>query len=299
MRPTYKITNGAALFETAETRKLKHLTWVPVPNKHDGKGYRRILRFQDGPLVYAAWLLILQVASKCPERWTLADSDGPLDSEDLADKTGFPAEYFQKAFKVLTRKEIGWLECDGRDVAHQEDVLESQEIAGNPPGRIEGKGMEGNRTTTTTLSSESPKSTKASKQNDVIEQIYQAYPRHEAKAAAKKAIAKALKKIEWDQLLEAVNAYAASPRVRCSEIRFIPHPATWFNQERWRDDRSLWRHGSGTAPPASKPSPAEAVLGRPLTFEDLATPEAELIEKFERDKAAQEKRECTATKSTA
>jgi hypothetical protein len=142
-KPTYSITRGADLFETAETRKLKRLTWVPVPNKHDGKGYRRILRLQEGPLVYAAWLLILQVASKCPTRWILSDSDGPMDASDLSDKTGFPVEYFAAAFKHLTSREIGWLTCDGEQIPSPAIPADPPAVLGDHPERREGKGTEG------------------------------------------------------------------------------------------------------------------------------------------------------------
>lgn len=134
----YSIKNWGKLFETAETRKLKRLTWVPVPNKHDGKGYRRILRLQDGPLVYAAWVLVLQVASKCPTRGVLADDDGPLTAEDIADKTGYPVRYFEIALKALARKEIGWLKVDpypGTAGDSAGVILEMQ-------GRIEGNRSE-------------------------------------------------------------------------------------------------------------------------------------------------------------
>lgn len=141
---TYRVRNGSALFETAETRKLKHLQWVAVPNKHDGKGYKRLLRLQDGPLVYAAWLLILQVASKCPKRWTLADDDGPLTPQDLADKTDFPVEYFERAFKALIKKEIGWLELEDTDEDSGSAPATSPATPATPPEDCGTKGIEGN-----------------------------------------------------------------------------------------------------------------------------------------------------------
>jgi hypothetical protein len=107
----YRIKNAAKLFETAESRKYVTLRWVCVPNKHDGAGFRRIMRLKDAGNVYSAWHLMLQVASKCSPRWLLADENGtPLTSEDLADKTGYPAQHFERALKVLSDKAIGWIE---------------------------------------------------------------------------------------------------------------------------------------------------------------------------------------------
>jgi hypothetical protein len=106
----YRIRDATQLFETHESRKYKHLSWVAVPNKHDGKGFRRLLKAKDGPLYFGAWILMLQVASKCPNRWTLADESGPLTPTDLEIKTDCPAEVFAAAIKRLLSPEIGWLE---------------------------------------------------------------------------------------------------------------------------------------------------------------------------------------------
>lgn len=69
--------------------------------------------------------------------------------------------------------------------------------------------------------------------------LYDTYPRHTAKPIALKAIKKALAKETYEVLLEAVQAYAAARNGQ--NQKFTPHPATWFNQERWTDDRDHWR----------------------------------------------------------
>lgn len=70
--------------------------------------------------------------------------------------------------------------------------------------------------------------------------IYAAYPKHVGRPVALKAISRALKKtgIGPGQLLALTNRYAAS--VKGSDPRFIPHPSTWFNQERFNDDPKTW-----------------------------------------------------------
>jgi hypothetical protein len=93
------------------------------------------------------------------------------------------------------------------------------------------------------------------------EKIYQAYPRKVGKEKALASIRKAVKSIQEEegvsledaefQLLEIVKDYAESPKVKNSiargEREFIPHPTTWFNQGRWKDDRAEW--GYGVPPP--------------------------------------------------
>ena len=54
-----------------------------------------------------------------------------------------------------------------------------------------------------------------------------------------KAIAKACTKIDPQLLLAHVKDYAESQKGR-PDTEHIPHPATWFNQERWTDDRKAW-----------------------------------------------------------
>ncbi len=74
---------------------------------------------------------------------------------------------------------------------------------------------------------------------DQCAQLYAAYPRHVAKQDALKAIAKALHKTTFAALLEAVTEYAQA-RVG-DDSQFTPYPATWFNEERWNDDRTQWK----------------------------------------------------------
>lgn len=72
--------------------------------------------------------------------------------------------------------------------------------------------------------------------------IYNAYPRKVGKPAALKAIRRAMEKevkagkdmyIALDFLLEKTEEYAIQ---RAGEdAKFTPHPATWFNQERYND----------------------------------------------------------------
>jgi len=83
------------------------------------------------------------------------------------------------------------------------------------------------------------------------EDIYSVYPRHAGRGAAIKAIEKAMTKVDVATLLDAVQAYAAAvktwpptARYTCAGVDTVPHPATWFNQERWTDDRAEWVKGA-------------------------------------------------------
>jgi len=78
--------------------------------------------------------------------------------------------------------------------------------------------------------------------DQLIEQIYAAYPRKEAPRDAKKAIAKVLKEGKsGDELLAITARYAAAvatwPK---GDEKFIPYPATWFNRGSYDDDPATW-----------------------------------------------------------
>jgi len=89
------------------------------------------------------------------------------------------------------------------------------------------------------------------------DKIYQAYPRKVGKAAAIKAITKALTKIDYNGLLNKVQAYANATAWQ-ENRSLIPHPATWFNQERWLDDPKEWEQPTQGR---QGPDPTKSILG--------------------------------------
>jgi hypothetical protein len=84
----------------------------------------------------------------------------------------------------------------------------------------------------------------ASPQADAIasecERVYEAYPKKVGRPAALKAITKAIKKHGLQHVLQAAQRFAAAWKDQPS-LQYCPHPATWFNQERYNDDPSLWK----------------------------------------------------------
>ncbi len=110
---TYRIRDWEKHFENNRTREMVKMAWVPVPNKHDGEGFQRIMREKDGLVIYGCWHLILQVASKClRERGTLLRDDGtPLDADAIAIKTGWrDSKDIARALAFLSSAEVGWIE---------------------------------------------------------------------------------------------------------------------------------------------------------------------------------------------
>jgi hypothetical protein len=67
--------------------------------------------------------------------------------------------------------------------------------------------------------------------------IYQEYPLKAGKPKALQAIKRCLKEKSFEYLLEKTKSYA---EIRGGNLDFVPHPATWFNQERFEDSPSTW-----------------------------------------------------------
>lgn len=155
MSRLYKIRNWEEVYENAESRKVKKLSWVAIPNKHDGNGYARLRARPDAIPAFSGFILMVQIASKCQKRGVLADSDGnPLTTEDMAFKTGFPVEVFDTAIKACTSKGIQWIEVEEID---DETLERPDEIPARPENiRVEGKGTEGNRTEQNDICTEPP-----------------------------------------------------------------------------------------------------------------------------------------------
>ena len=74
------------------------------------------------------------------------------------------------------------------------------------------------------------------------EQIYSTYPRKVGKPFALRAISKAIKKFGYEHVASKAQEYVLARRGQ--DPRFTPHPATWFNQERFNDDPKTWVNGS-------------------------------------------------------
>ena len=61
------------------------------------------------------------------------------------------------------------------------------------------------------------------------------YPRKVGKGAARTAWARALRRSTPEVITEAAHAHARTWAHADTEARFIPHPASWLNAERWND----------------------------------------------------------------
>jgi len=69
----------------------------------------------------------------------------------------------------------------------------------------------------------------------MFDEFWSLYPRKIAKATARKAWAK-LSAEQQLMAAKAIDTHCQYWSAKETELEFIPHPATWINQERWEDE---------------------------------------------------------------
>lgn len=84
-----------------------------------------------------------------------------------------------------------------------------------------------------TLKNTNIKNTKEEYIQSDFQLFWEVYPRKVGRGAAQKAFVKALKIASISQILSGAKNYAKNDNL--PEMQFIPHAATWLNQERWDD----------------------------------------------------------------
>ena len=110
---TIEIVDWNENFEISESRRHNVNKWLPLPNKMDGLGFRRLVMEKDKHIIFSAWILLIQLASKMPVRGILESDTGPLDYTDMEVMTGFPAKSFKTAVDFLKQPKIGWIRQNG------------------------------------------------------------------------------------------------------------------------------------------------------------------------------------------
>lgn len=149
----YRIKNWESIYENNRSRTVKDLAWVAIPNRHDGEGYSSIMAHSRSAEIFAAWILMLQVASRCQPRGSLMRDHGrPHTPQSMALKTRAKPEWFVLALELLTSEEIGWIEAvelpENEALASTHHPPDSPLTGSCQAGdyRTEQNGMEWNRT---------------------------------------------------------------------------------------------------------------------------------------------------------
>ena len=122
-----RINKWESVFERAESRKIKTLTWIAWPVNFGSNGYQSLLdEFGDeAAAIYGAWSALCSIAASCAVRGVLATSRGiPLKLSHIARTTGFDVRLFERLVEWAQREEIGWLSVvPGTELAKIIDCL--------------------------------------------------------------------------------------------------------------------------------------------------------------------------------
>lgn len=222
---TYRIKNWDKLYENNRTRELKNLAWVPFPNSHDGDGFTQLISERDGTALFGAWVLIVQVASKCDPRGTLLRSNGaPHDSASLARMTRGTEKHIRQA--LITCEEVGWIE----EIGSESTIPHDDATIPHDNGNVVPRKKEQNRT-------EQKESI-----NDFFESARKRFPGTKKGYQFEFDLFKKKHK-DWKDclslLLPAIEKEITHKHFLNQKGSFCPewpHFSTWINQRRWEQE---------------------------------------------------------------
>jgi hypothetical protein len=112
METIYEIAKWSEVFETAESRRHKSLSWVSFPIKTSSSGYQSMLdEFgDDAAAIYGAWCALVAFAAQQSPRGRLCNSQGkPVSFTVLVRFSGFPQSLFERLLDWAKRDEVRWL----------------------------------------------------------------------------------------------------------------------------------------------------------------------------------------------
>lgn len=141
----YRIRDWGSRYENNRSKTMIDARWVPIPNKHDGEGYLRIMGEKDGLEIFACWVLLLQLASRCQPRGTLAKDNGtPMRIATMSLRTRVLPAKFERALTFLTN--IDWIESlpFDNEVNAGDCQLTATQLTGGRQEGAQKEGMEGN-----------------------------------------------------------------------------------------------------------------------------------------------------------
>lgn len=139
-------------FENNKSREIDRCSFVCLPNKQHGMGFRRIMAELDGATIYGVWVCIVAACSQqsSPRQGWLTE-DGkktgpPWAAADIALKIGRPTAEVDRCLSLVASPRVGWLAAREVPVNCPPEAHEPPDSS--PPTTLEGRkeGTEQNRT---------------------------------------------------------------------------------------------------------------------------------------------------------
>ncbi|MGD0775785.1 MAG: hypothetical protein ABSC05_23465 [Candidatus Solibacter sp.] len=258
-----RIRNWCANFETHESRKLKRLDWVSVPKDILDLQYRLLVDHPDGAAHFAAWIVIVEIASTCKVRGTLQEGGVSLSTRHLALKSGLPLALFESAIPRLM--DTGWLEeiSDTGEFSttmpgeNPGGTADFRQDAGKSSAYIDTNSNKDNKhicasddapvgdaplsvTLFPVIGTALEKPAKSAdgltaEQDGWFSQWWGAFWTHKGKKKARQLFARKVKTVGlFEDIMTATTQQA--PAEFAKDAQYRCHPSTYLSQERWEDE---------------------------------------------------------------
>lgn len=185
------------------------------------------------------WVCVLGAARESPESGSLFIAHGvPMSRQELADYAGVRLREIGPALDAMAA--LSMIEIDASGLVNvtnwharqfeSDDVTkrtrEHRERSGERSNDVPGNAPEIETETETERTMRKP--------DEGFEEFWSLYPRKTAKGHAVKAWRAARKKAPTEVIMAGLQQQI--PGISNSDPKFIPHPATWLNGERWADE---------------------------------------------------------------
>lgn len=191
------------------------------------------------------WASVLGAARESPESGRLFIAEGvPMTRKELADYAGVKLREIEPALTAMADLSMVSIDANGLVSVTNWDSrqFESDDVTqrtrdhrerSREQGRNVPKNVPGN-TPETETETETERTNGQAAPDDGFDQFWAVYPRKVSKGQARRAWNAAAKKAAPAEIVNAVESFGS--RVANSDPKFIPHPATWLNGERWSDE---------------------------------------------------------------
>lgn len=197
-----------------------------------------LVREMGGDVTAAA--VMQHIYFRSSSRETFQDGEGirwwPVSLGDIADEIGISAKQAQRAVGKL--REAGHLDIRKLGGTDRRNFYSVPSM--RPDGLMEEPGRGSSKDPERALvpsyerrEREEEDLRRPSPPIALFDEFWEIYPRREAKAAARKAWEKAVRRANPEEILSGARRYRDDPN---REPRFTAHPASWLNADRWLDD---------------------------------------------------------------
>lgn len=108
-------------FYYKEANDAKNIFWRRHPVTHNSVKFRRLMRDAEGRTAYCVFIVIVDLCARARSENRLETDSERIDAEVVSLATGIPQKTVQRAFDLLSSKEVGWL-IDSESIENRSEV---------------------------------------------------------------------------------------------------------------------------------------------------------------------------------